>query len=277
MPYPPGLHVDDRAPVAEPGDGGRRAPTVVLVHGSLDRAASFRRAARRLGDLRVITYDRRGYQGSRAGGVTDLAGHIEDLVGIVTACADGSPVVVVGHSFGGTVAVGAALAAPERIAAVGAWEPPMRWLGLYPPRPREPLRSADEEVRDFVGRMVGPDAWDRLGARGRAGRLADGPALLADMADLGAPGAPFDVTALRVPAVFGRGGAASRPHHRATVEWLAAHVPGARLVDVEGAGHGVHLSSPDAFAAFVRRTVEAARRTEPAARGTEPAARGCGG
>lgn len=267
MPYPPGLHVDERAPVAEPGAGERPASTVVLVHGSLDRGASFRRAARRLEDLRVVTYDRRGYQGSRAGGVTDLAGHVGDLVAIVTACAGHGPVVVVGHSFGGTVAVGAALAAPTLIAAVGAWEPPMRWLGLYPHRPREPLRPADEEVRDFVDRMVGEGAWERLGGRGRAERLADGPALLADLAELRAEGAPFDVLALRVPAVFGRGGRASRPHHRATVEWLATHVPGAERVDVARAGHGVHLSSPDAFAAFVRRTVDAARRTEPVAWG----------
>lgn len=268
MPYPPGLHVVDRAPTAAPAAGGPGPPTVVLVHGSLDRAASFGRTARRLGDLRLVTYDRRGYRGSRRAGVTDLTGHVDDLVALVDACADGGPPpVVIGHSFGGTVAVGAALAAPELIGAVGAWEPPMRWLGFYPGRRIGPLGTAEEEVVGFVERMVGEGAWDRLGPRGRAERLADGPALRADLADLRAPAAPFEVTALRVPAVFGRGGPASRPHHRATVEWLAAHVPGAERMDVETAGHGIHLSAPDAFARFVRRTVAAARPLSPAAEG----------
>ncbi|MHB1776564.1 MAG: alpha/beta fold hydrolase [Acidimicrobiales bacterium] len=268
MPYPPGLHVVDRAPTAAPVADGRSAPTVVLVHGSLDRADSFRRAVRRLADLRLVTYDRRGYHRSRRGGVTDLAGHVDDLVALVDACAGGGPPpVVIGHSFGGTVAVGAALAAPDRIGAVGAWEPPMRWLGFQPRRRSEPPGTAEEEVLAFVDRMVGEGAWERLGARGRAERLADGPALLADLAALRAPAAPFEVTALRVPAVFGRGGRASRPHHRATVEWLASHVPGAERFDVEAAGHGVHLSAPDAFGAFVRRTVAAARPLSPAVEG----------
>ncbi len=64
-------------------------------------------------------------------------------------------------------------------------------------------------------------------------------------------------SSLAVPVVFGRGGPTSRPHHRETVAWLAGQIPGARLVDVPGAGHGAHLSHPDAFAAFVRAVVGA--------------------
>jgi pimeloyl-ACP methyl ester carboxylesterase len=270
MPYPPGLHVEDRPPITPAGPAGPPAPVVVLVHGSLDQAASFRRTARRLEDLRVVTYDRRGYQGSRPSGPTTLAGHVEDLVAVVSACADqGEPVAVVGHSFGGTVAVGAALAAPERIAAVGAWEPPMGWLGFRRRSHWPPLGEAAAEVEAFFSRMVGEGAWARLGETARASRVADGPALLADLAALRADAAPFEVTALKVPSVFGCGGAASAPHHRATVAWLAAHVPGAQRVEMPGAGHGIHLSSPDAFAGFVRQVVDLARRAEPATQGCD--------
>ena len=62
----------------------RGRPTVVFVHGSLDRAESFRRVMRRLPDLAIVAYDRRGYQGSREAGVVGLRGHIADLVDIVT-------------------------------------------------------------------------------------------------------------------------------------------------------------------------------------------------
>ena len=85
-PFPKGLHVVDRPP--EDGSSPLDAPVVVLVHGSLDRAASFRRVARRLPDLELLTYDRRGYQGSRGepgDPAPTLGTHVEDLLGIVAA------------------------------------------------------------------------------------------------------------------------------------------------------------------------------------------------
>ena len=63
----------------------------------------------------------------------------------------------------------------------------------------------------------------------------------------------FDVTALRVPAVFGRGGEGSAPHHRRSVEWLGENVPGASVFTIDGAQHGAHLSHPDHFAAMTAR------------------------
>src|SRR2546426_10980164 len=41
--------------------GDLAGPTVVFVHGAPDRAASFKRVLALLGDLHVVTYDRRGY------------------------------------------------------------------------------------------------------------------------------------------------------------------------------------------------------------------------
>jgi pimeloyl-ACP methyl ester carboxylesterase len=114
-----------------------------------------------------------------------------------------------------------------------------------------------EEAQRFFSRMVSPSAWQRLTEEARAGRRADGPALVADLLSLrGEP--PFDVMNLTVPALFGRGGAGSEPHHRAAVDWLAAHVVGAAEYTVDAAQHGAHLSHPDHFADFVRTAVERA-------------------
>jgi pimeloyl-ACP methyl ester carboxylesterase len=261
MGYPAGLHILERAGSA-PG-----APTVVLVHGSLDRAESFRRVMRRLPELDIVAYDRRGYQGSRETGVVGLGGHIADLVDIVTEVrARGATTVsAVGHSVGGDVVIGAALAQPRLFASVGAFEPPMPWLGFRRPRPGEerprdwtPMaEDPAEEVERFFSRMVSPSAWRRLSDEGRAGRRADGPALVADLLGLrGDP--PFEVMDLAVPVLFGRGGPASEPHHRDCVAWLSAHVPGAALFEIESAQHGAHLSHPDRFAAFTRAVVERA-------------------
>jgi len=106
----------------------------------------------------------------------------------------------------------------------------------------------------FFRRMVGDAAWDRLPDSTKEARRADGAALAAELDAIRVTEPPFDVTALDVPTVFGRG-TESLPHHRATADWLVAHVPGAELVEIEGAGHGAHLTHPDAFARFVRDAV----------------------
>ncbi|HEX3796211.1 MAG TPA: alpha/beta hydrolase [Acidimicrobiales bacterium] len=258
MTFPAGLHVIER-PAPDPG-----APTVVLVHGSLDRAESFRRVMRRMPDVSMIAYDRRGYQGSRDAGVVDLGGHIADLVDMlmdIRARSHGM-LSVIGHSIGGDVVIGAALAEPRCCDSIGAFEPPMPWLGFRRAQPgddgpREWTPLADDpevEVERFFSRMVSPSAWARLSEEGRASRRADGPALIADLGSIRGP-APFDVELLSIPVLFGMGGAASQPHHRRGVTWLGSHVPGASTFEVEGAQHGAHLSHPDGFATFIRAVI----------------------
>ncbi len=265
MPYPAGLAVVERPPAG--GWTHYEGPVVVLVHGSLDRGASFARTVRRLPEWGFVTYDRRGYQGSRAAGPADasLGPHIDDLLAVVTA-APGDPrrLSAVGHSVGGDVVIGAAVAKPGCFASIGAFEPPMPWLGFRRRRPGDPdaaLRPwpqlADDpavEAEQFFRRMVGDAAWERLSASQRAERLADGPALLADLRSLRGP-VPFDPLALAVPAVFGRSDSAREEHHGRAVSWLVGNVPGAEEAVISGTGHGAHLSHPDAFAAFVRLVV----------------------
>jgi len=273
MSYPAALHVTARAVSGDP------VATAVFVHGSLDRGESFRRVMRRLPDVTTVAYDRRGYQGSRGGGVVGLGGHIEDLLAVMEEVRrDGpgssGPVVCVGHSLGGDVVIGAALAEPSLFDAIGVFEPPMPWLGFRrdgaagtgaeaggSAEPRQWAAVAEdpaEEAERFFSRMISPSAWARLTDEGRASRRADGPALVADLRSFRVEGAPFDVTALAMPSVFGMGGPASRPHHRRTVEWLGANVPGGVIYEIEGAQHGAHLSHPDHFAAMTRLVIERA-------------------
>ncbi len=251
------LHVIDRPPIAPACAGWDDRRTVVLVHGSLDRADSFRRVMRRLPEFRVIAYDRRGYQGSRALGAGTFSEHVSDLLGLLAAL--GGPDachLVVGHSLGGAVALGAALARPPHLAGVAAFEPPRCFGSPLATRQTPALGEAngrtstpEQTVVRFFSAIGGPAAWKGLPQRAQLERLADGPALDADLrsaeSDLG-----LDPRALGAPAVFGRGTAGS-PRHRASAGWLADHVPGSMLYEIDGAGHGAHLSHPDAFARFV--------------------------
>jgi pimeloyl-ACP methyl ester carboxylesterase len=247
-------------------------PLVVLVHGSLDRAASFARVIRRLGDLHTVSYDRRGYHRSRhvVPVHETLDGHVGDLLAVI----DGRPAVVVGHSYGGDIALGAALrpGGPGPILSVAAFEPPMPWLGTWASRPngsRPQPRNDDpgQAAERFFRRMVGDSAWDRLPESTKEARRGDGPALAAELAAIRGAEPPFDVTALAVPGVFGRG-SETTAHHRASGDWLVAHVPDAEMIEIDGAAHGAHLTHPDAFALFVRVALDKARRSEADVRGS---------
>ena len=254
------MATDHRLALTEhvPDTDGPDVPVIVLVHGSLDRAGSFARVVRRLDDLHTVSYDRRGYHRSRhvVPVHETLDGHVEDLLTVI----DGRPAVVVGHSYGGDIALAAALhpGGSGPIRAVAAFEPPMPWLGTWATRPNPVRPPSDDDpgmvAERFFRRMVGDSAWDRLPEGTKEARRADGAALAAELNAIRVTDPPFDVTALDVPAVFGRG-TESLPHHRASADWLVAHVPGAELIEIEGASHGAHLTHPDAFAQFVRAAV----------------------
>ncbi len=245
-----GLHIVDHQPSGADGP----PVVVVLVHGSLDRGTSFARVVRRLPDLHVITYDRRGYHRSRH--VTPLATSLEDHVADLVAIVNGRPSVLVGHSYGGDVALGAAVAAPDWVRAVGAYEPPLPWSDWWPRRSSSTIAAEDPAVfaEGFFRRVVGDHAWDRLPENARAERRADGPALTAELASIRRPVSPIDLASIVVPVVLGRG-SRSLPHHRRAIDALVGLLPTTEVIEFPGATHGAHISHPDAFAAFVRRVV----------------------
>jgi len=262
----PAMHAASSLWTAEhlPDDLDARTPLVVLVHVSLDQSGSFSRVVRRLEDLHTVVYDRRGYRRSREAlhGTATLADHIDDLLEVI----DGRPAVAVGHSYGGTVVLGAALrrGAPNPIVAVAAYELPLPWVAGTVVAGTGPVDAdaAAREVEVFFRRMVGDAAWERLPEPAKQERRDDGPALVADLESLRLPGPPFDATTIDVPLVVGWG-ERSDDGYRSGVHWLAEHVANATMVEISGAGHGVHLTHPDAFADFVRTAV--ARAEMPAA------------
>lgn len=264
VPTPPGLHVLDQPPDDDAGeDGTGDAPLVVLVHGTLDRSSSFVKVAALLDDLHVVVYDRRGYGRSRdalsdGGSPTGtFTGHMDDLLAVL----DGRRAVVVGHSYGGVVSLGAAVRRPDLVAAVGAYEAPMPWMPWYPGdtaggRALEAALqgSPADAAEAFMRRMIGDDGWERLPGRTQGERRAEGPALLADMRSLREAGVPFDPADVQVPVVVGHG-SLSPEHLRVAAERMAAALPDAELIELPGADHGAHLGQAAGFAGLVRRAV----------------------
>jgi pimeloyl-ACP methyl ester carboxylesterase len=232
----------------------------------MDRAASFAKVARRLrevDDLEVLMFDRAGY-GTRVDepAPTDrIAGDVDDLLARV----GDDPVVVIGHSYGGHVALGSALRRPGVVVAVGAFETPLAWMPWWPPRRSggiatgawERTGSAAEAAEAFMRSIVGDEVWSRLPPSTKAARRAEGPAMLADLVDIKRP-PPYDPADVAVPVVVGRG-SQSKGQHLDGTKALLDLVPDAELHIVEGAGHGAHTSHPDGFTDFVRHA--AARAT----------------
>lgn len=246
-----------------PDDVDPSVPAVVLVHGAMDRAASFGRAMRRLGGIDVCAYDRRGYATSLDGGVAaTLDDQAEDLRAICE-WTGARRVVVVGHSFGGTVAMRLAETAPDWLVALGAFESPAPTLRTYRSDGADLALAAAERgggpaaAEAFYRLIVGDAVWERLRGADRELRLAEGAQLVAEVSDLRlASGAP-ELEAVRIPVVVGAG-SESAPAWTASARELADVLPNASFLEVVGAGHGAHLSHPDEFARYVRRCLAAA-------------------
>jgi pimeloyl-ACP methyl ester carboxylesterase len=228
--------------------------TLICIHGGLDRARSFGRLARRLDAFDVIAYDRRGYQQSRELGPLSFDRHVDDLLAITHHEVERGPVLYFGHSYGGVVALGAAVKEPLAQLVI-TYESPLPWI--LPRTSGRPALSDDpaHEAEVFFQRMVSRSAWERLSEAERDSRRLDGPALLSDLKIL-TQDPPFDVRLLSVPTSYVHGDVVLRDYYRAL--GLLLNELNSRITPLEltNAGHGAHLASPDQLAAMIQQLWE---------------------
>lgn len=221
---------------------------MVLVHGSMDRQAGFLKLAKILSaDFVVTIYDRRGYASSLSmEGPFDLDHHVRDLAEVIGS----DEAILVGHSFGGTVALACAERHPDKVLGVVTYENPMPWLDWWPTdtgaghasrRSHEPERAAEEFLVRFIGRRL----WDRLPETTKRERRAEGRALVEELGSIHATSV-FDRDLIVVPLSVGVGSIA-KDYMRRGAEYLSRHRD-ARLVVLEGAHHNAHSARSAEFA-----------------------------
>ena len=105
-------------------DRAGEGPPLILVHGSWSDSSTWDRVFGSLAKrFDTIRYDRRGYGASQRPGVGP-SGHVADLLALIRTLGLGR-VLLVANSLGAVIALGAAIAAPERVAKVIAHEPPL--------------------------------------------------------------------------------------------------------------------------------------------------------
>lgn len=173
------------------------APLIVLVHGTMDRSSGMLKLSRLLdSQCRVARYDRRGYGRSLAhAGPFGMGEQVADLVQVIA----GRPAVLIGHSYGGNVALATAERHPDLVRAVGIYETPLSWMPWWPGSTAGSAALAEAQAPEdaaehFMRRMVGDARWEALPERTRLTRRLEGAAMVGELSDLRASCASGIVT-----------------------------------------------------------------------------------
>ena len=228
--------------------GDQSAPLVVVVHGSMDRSAGMLRLSRRLdGRYRVARYDRRGYGRSFPhDGPFDMEAQVADLVTVLA----GRKALLIGHSYGGNVALATASRHCDLVAGVAIYESPMSWEPWWPGTTAgaaavatqgEPADAAER----FMRRLIGDARWEGLPQRTRDQRRAEGAAMVGELTDLRLH-RPWRPEEIQVPVVIGYGSRGA-PHHRDGMQRTSLLFPGSILVELPDCRHDAPLSHPELF------------------------------
>jgi pimeloyl-ACP methyl ester carboxylesterase len=228
-------------------------PTIVMVPGSCSTGAAWRPViAASNGRFRHVTTSLLGYGGTaerRTAADVSIA-HETDAVEAVIARA-GGPVHLVGHSFGGLVALAVALRAQVPLASLVIVEAPAAEV-LRDRGETEHYGAFSRMTERYFARHAGGEAdaiADMIDFYGGAGTFASWPPRLRGYAVettavnildwASAYGFPLPAAALAaidLPVLVVRGGASHPAVQRANA-LLAAGIRGATLATVEGAAH----------------------------------------
>ncbi len=237
-------------------------PALLLLHATLSSSRQLRALAGALAErFAVISVDRRGSGRSATDGPAvpiDVATHIRDLLAILRTEGLGAATMV-GHSYGGCVALEFAARHPDVVASVFAYEPP--YGPLAPPEVQAHMAQVARETLAanargdlegaalaFMTGVAGTDSVAALSpaARVRIGRAGQGAVADATLLGMNADG----LAAINAPVRIASGGA-SDPLYAIIAEALLSRIRGASHRRLDGLGHMGPILQPDVIAAAV--------------------------
>lgn len=243
--------------LAESGQG----PPVVLVHSSVSGNRQWKRLGALLGDrFRVLTPNLTGYgatppwHGERALTLADAAAPVLAVCAMLDA-----PIRLVGHSWGGAVALAAAQRLGPRISHLVLYEPMLR--GLLAAHGRREAWADTEAMYADVRRLAAAGRWHELGRRFTDYFAGDGawdatpPARQDAVAaaippnvhewEAASPPIAADAFAGITARVLLLCGSATRRALRDTAAVLRDRFPDWTYEDVPGCGHMAPLAEPE--------------------------------
>jgi pimeloyl-ACP methyl ester carboxylesterase len=241
------------------GSGGE---PVLLIHGSVF-ADVFDGLLQQpaLGHYRLITYHRRGFAGSsRATPPFTIEQQAADAIALLDQV--GAPRAhVVGHSYGGSVALQLARQYPRRVASMVLMEAAVPALSPLDPKLMEGAQHAAQlyakgdargAIRHF-GNLIAPGSWEAMTAAGATAMQEQGVKDAATFFDVEMPALMqwqfglAEAGAQQTPALLVVGGNSS-PRFRAAHTALLRALPRANEKVIDGVGHELQMQQPQAVA-----------------------------
>jgi pimeloyl-ACP methyl ester carboxylesterase len=239
-------------------DGGTGEPACLLVHSLGGRLAFWESTLAELRrNHRAVALDLRGHGASAPASFAESG--LDDFVDDVLRVADSlglTRFVLVGHSFGATVALATAVRAPGRVAALVLVDP----AGAFDQVPVSTLEAfIDTVLQDDSGDFV-RTAYEANLERATPGTRA---AVLASLADTGR-----DTLAGAYTAMFATDARALLLRYPGPVRLIVdaandspmslhAQLPDLDIVSIDGASHWLMLDRPEQFALALKEFVDA--------------------
>ena len=260
-------HLGRRIGFEKSGSG----PPLVLLPPGASPAAAWRRVAQRLApDFCCLAVNPSGYgdtepfAGPQAITMDDEAAAVSAIIAHESSS---QAVHLVGHSYGGAIALQMTLHRPQRFATLTLIEAAPYPL-LAEAGENELATQVEQVNRTYIADVEAgryetaletyidyyngtPGAWAAMAAEARQRFLGIAETVAAGLAaNHGASLTLADCAALQVPTLVVRGAKTDAVHGR-LAELLAQRIPGARLETVAEAGHMLTLSHPDVAARLI--------------------------
>lgn len=251
--------------------------SVVCIHASASSSGQWRALMGRLADrFRVIAVDLHG-SGGTAAWPQDRPMRLDDELALVSPVfqAAGDRFHLIGHSFGGAVALKAASVLQDRLLSLVLYEPVL-FSVLIAEAPgsaaaREILAVRDDTIRlvdegnlnasaqRFVDYWAGDGAWARTPESRRPVLAAAMPAVKSQWHAVFHEPAPLSAfAAVNVPTLL-LTGTRSKASALAVAGMVTAVLPRVRTEELEGLGHMAPVTHPDTVNPIIDRFLETAR------------------
>jgi pimeloyl-ACP methyl ester carboxylesterase len=254
---------------------GSGSPPALLVHGT--GGALWGELPTELAkERRTIWYHRRGFGASVHPPIKDHPRHTADAATLLERL-DAAPAVLVGWSMGGVISLHLALTRPELVHSIVLIEPPFQLRkhpnlgmlrevgGVMVARRFKGERPAALRFLRFATRYSDAgNGFDESPPDGQEAILANAPAIMRELdSGTGEHIKAADLGTISCPVVC-LVGERTAPEYGAAAGRIQKELPSTRIEPVQGAGHTLPLTHPEAVVDAVRSVTRAPRRSFPA-------------